>query len=367
MPKLKWMIEMKSCSYLIFGLKKHRYYIDINYVEDILPLPKFTTNMECVGDVITAISFRGCTCPILDLNFDFDCQTTEFSPTDSLLIINWQQLRAGLVANTLYEVDSVPTALISSETSHDREFIRFSQKGITISLIEGVDDSIILSHPGELVQYALAQWLPLNLTLPKNQVEASQVVDAQFPLVETLLIQEQYPISTVTSEESNILLNEIDTLQQLQAEQKLEPIPQLTIFRLQHYYFGVDLKLVREFTDTFKIMPIPCCPLHIVGNMNLRGEVLTLIDISQFVNLPQTPSTIKHKVVVIEVEDIIVGIVVDEVYDVMFSPDSHNIMPAALIQSEFLQKTVSNEGETIHILDLSKMLLSDQLIVNEIV
>ena len=42
---------------------------------------------------------------------------------------------------------------------------------------------------------------------------------------------------------------------------------------------------MREFTNITRVTPIPCTPPHIVGNLNLRGEILTLIDLSNFLQL----------------------------------------------------------------------------------
>jgi purine-binding chemotaxis protein CheW len=105
-------------------------------------------------------------------------------------------------------------------------------------------------------------------------------------------------------------------------------------------FFGVNLNRVREFTDVKKVTPIPCCPGHIIGNMNLRGEILTLIDIRGLLNLPLNSIAEGYKAMVVEVDGIVSGITVEEVYDVMFlNPKDITSVPTAIhsINDEYLK------------------------------
>ena len=60
--------------------------------------------------------------------------------------------------------------------------------------------------------------------------------------------------------------------------EKFDPCRAVTLCRCRFKgeYFGVELELVREFSDMYNLTPIPCCPEHIVGNMNLRGNIVTI-------------------------------------------------------------------------------------------
>ena len=63
----------------------------------------------------------------------------------------------------------------------------------------------------------------------------------------------------------------------MQATESLEDaerIP-LSIIQLGEECFGVGLGVVREFSHLRRVTAIPCCPPHIAGNMNLRGDILT--------------------------------------------------------------------------------------------
>jgi len=359
---------MKEHFYLTFSLKNYYYCIDINYVEEIVLLPELAIVPERTNDVVGVISFRGNTCPVLDLNSNFDCPITEFKLTDSLVILKWQELRVGLLANIVYEVKSISSDTITPVLPRDRALIGFNRKDIPIALVKGLENTIILSKPETLVRYAATQQLALTINLHETHPEDNQIIDFQPSHFESLSTEKLFFNSNVNSEARVIFRERADVLKQSQEEQNSERQEILAVFRLQSNYFGVALKLVREFTDISKVTPIPCCPSHIVGNMNLRGEVLTLIDICKFVNLLKTPTSITSKVMIVEVEDIVVGILVDEVYDVMFFLNPRNIVSASsLKQNEYVQEVVVNGEKIIGLLDLSRMLLSSELTVNEMV
>jgi purine-binding chemotaxis protein CheW len=133
-------------------------------------------------------------------------------------------------------------------------------------------------------------------------------------------------------------------------------------------YFGLDLGLVREFTDISNFTPIPCCPNHIVGNMNLRGEIVTLVDIRQVLNLPTPPVSVGSQVVVVQVDDIVAGLPVEQVLE-MVELNAADMTALSGILGDFGEQyirgsTFFQEG-VLRVLDLPKIFNQGELIVNE--
>jgi purine-binding chemotaxis protein CheW len=133
-------------------------------------------------------------------------------------------------------------------------------------------------------------------------------------------------------------------------------------------YFGLDLELVHEFTDISNLTPIPCCPNHIVGNMNLRGEIITLVDIRNVLNLPAVPVSVGSKVVIVQVDDIVAGLPVDQVLE-MVDLNSADMTPLTGILSDlseqYLRGTAFFQEKMLRVLDLPKLLTQGGLAVNE--
>jgi purine-binding chemotaxis protein CheW len=174
------------------------------------------------------------------------------------------------------------------------------------------------------------------------------------------------PESTV--EEQLIFRQRAETLIGGAATDDATDLLPLAVVGLQGEYFSLGLEAVHEFTDVQKITPIPCCPPHIIGNVNLRGEILTLIDISRVLNLPTNQIGIKPKAIVVHLDHVVVGITVDEVLDVVYvHPTAIKPVPAAVAAThdEYLQGIVPFQDKTMSILDLPKILLKGNLIVDE--
>ena len=100
----------------------------------------------------------------------------------------------------------------------------------------------------------------------------------------------------------------------------------LAIIGLSGEYFAVELESVREFTNLQRITPVPCCPAHIVGDMNLRGDILTVVDIRKALQMPVGETAPTAKVMIVPLADSLVGVLVDQVVDVL-EIGSSNLRP----------------------------------------
>jgi len=95
---------------------------------------------------------------------------------------------------------------------------------------------------------------------------------------------------------------------------------QLSTFHVGKYLFGVDVALVQEVVRLQQMTPVPLASPEIAGLINLRGEVLSAIDLRVRLGLPPAPAGEGHKEpvnVVIRVDDEPVSLLVDEIGGVL--------------------------------------------------
>ena len=92
---------------------------------------------------------------------------------------------------------------------------------------------------------------------------------------------------------------------------------QLSTFHVGKYLFGVDVSLVQEVVRLPQMTPVPLAPAEIAGLINLRGEVLTAIDLRARLGLPprdtESPTAAEPVNVVIRVDDEPVSLLIDEI------------------------------------------------------
>lgn len=122
--------------------------------------------------------------------------------------------------------------------------------------------------------------------------------------------------------------------------------------------FSVSLKDMREFTELRLVSPVPCCPDYILGQMNLRGDVVTLVDIRPLLNLPPRPIKQGGQVMVVTYQDSPVGILLDAVLDVVYLPAESILSPAAAgtTSGRYFSGGALHSGKMICLLDLGKLL-----------
>jgi purine-binding chemotaxis protein CheW len=92
---------------------------------------------------------------------------------------------------------------------------------------------------------------------------------------------------------------------------------QLSTFYVGKYLFGVDVALVQEVVRLQSITPVPLAQPEIAGLINLRGEVLTAIDLRTRLGLPPAETEREPVNVVVRVGDEPVSLLVDEIGGVL--------------------------------------------------
>ncbi|MDO9450880.1 MAG: chemotaxis protein CheW, partial [Rugosibacter sp.] len=68
-------------------------------------------------------------------------------------------------------------------------------------------------------------------------------------------------------------------------------------FLLAHERYAIDLSYIREVAPMENLTPLPCTPAFVLGIVNLRGEILSVIDIRKFFDLPEKGLTDLNKII----------------------------------------------------------------------
>lgn len=355
---------MKDHSYFTFSLHNRLYGIDASCVEEVFSLPELASSPKAAHDIIGIVNLRGEALPVMDLNLSFGYQSSDYHLTDSVIVLKWDDLRIGIIVNEVHGLRNIDIEEIITNFYGKQELVIIEQQEIIIGIVESARNLLILLSSENLFRYIETQQIGsiANFLTKKNNFEADGL---QLNSSDLLLTQQPIFFSNATLEEKAIFRQRADDLKIPLESQDLNGLKTLAVIALSDHLFGIDLNLVREFTDIRRITPIPCCPAHIVGNMNLRGEILTLIDIRSLLHLPLIGLTENHKVMVVDVADIVTGIIVEEVYNVTFFLNPLEIMEAPATNDEYLQGVTRYHEKMMSILDLSKILLNGGLSVEE--
>ena len=170
-----------------------------------------------------------------------------------------------------------------------------------------------------------------------------------------------------TDEERDRILKERAKIYSHELEAKEEEVQYVEVleFLLAHEMYGVELKYVREVYPLKELTPIPEIPAFVLGIVNVRGEILSVIDIKKFFDLPEKGLTDLNRVIILHSDDMEFGILADSIIgvrNILLSEIQTSLPTLTGIREEYL-KGVTKEREII--LDAGKLLSDKSIIVNE--
>lgn len=136
-------------------------------------------------------------------------------------------------------------------------------------------------------------------------------------------------------------------------------------FLLAHERYAVESSYVREVYPLENLTPLPCTPAFVLGIVNLRGEIVSVIDVRKFFDLPQTGLPDLNKVIVLESVDMMFGILADVilgVHRIALDEIQPSLPTLTGIREKYL-KGITPQRTVV--LDAGKLLADEDIVVRE--
>lgn len=136
-------------------------------------------------------------------------------------------------------------------------------------------------------------------------------------------------------------------------------------FLLSGERYAVELSAVREVYPMKEFTPLPCTPSFVIGLINIRGQVLSIIDIRRFFELPERGLSNLNRVVVLHGEMMEFGILADAILGVrcIASEELQLSLPTLNgIRSDYFKGVA---GDRLIVLDAMKIVADKRLVVHE--
>ncbi|NVJ60308.1 MAG: chemotaxis protein CheW [Gammaproteobacteria bacterium] len=138
-----------------------------------------------------------------------------------------------------------------------------------------------------------------------------------------------------------------------------DQVLQWVTFRLASETYGINVMKVQEVLRYTEIAPVPGAPGYVLGIINLRGNVVTVIDTCQRFGLPPIDVSDSTRIVIIEANQQVIGILVDAVAEVVYLRASEIELAPNVGNEEsakFIQGVSHKNGELLILVDLNKLL-----------
>jgi len=149
-----------------------------------------------------------------------------------------------------------------------------------------------------------------------------------------------------------------------QEEENLEDnVIQWVTFHLDNEVYGITVMQVMEVLRSVEITPVPGAPDYVLGIINLRGNVVTVIDTRKRFSLPSKEIDDLSRIVIIESSGQVLGMLVDCVAEVVYLQESEIDMAPNIgndDSSRFIQGVHSKNDSLLILIDINKLLTPDE-------
>lgn len=331
--------------YLVFSHQGYLYAVNVLHVREIIWLPELAAIEEYPPHIVGVFNLRGAIMPVADIDLLFGHPQHRYQTSDSVIVIEAEGKLLGIIVNEVLDVKDIAAADIEMPLSEQRREAKKRHYYLEGEAKSG-GDIIMLLNAESLIKNAQ----PAEETdgAAGDVVSAHRVFCSDAPPKDKSLFRERAHNLRQVAEDVDI------------GEGRMP----LAVAGLGGEYFGLDVGLVREFTDIRNVTPVPCCPPRIIGNMNLRGNIVTLVDIRGLLDIPHGGIN-ATKAVITEVGNTLLGIVVNEVFDVIYLRRSEVSAAPSASAGKYVKGVAPYGGGMMTVLDFRRIIDEGELTVNE--
>ncbi len=143
----------------------------------------------------------------------------------------------------------------------------------------------------------------------------------------------------------------------------VDPLTQWVTFMLDGEKYGINVMQVREVLRDIEIAPVPGAPDYVLGIINLRGNVVTVVDTRSRFGLASNETNEESRIIIIENNSQTLGLLVDsiaEVADILKSQIEITPNVGNDDSSKYIQGVHSRDGELLILVSVDKVLNDDE-------
>ncbi len=155
------------------------------------------------------------------------------------------------------------------------------------------------------------------------------------------------------------LLEEIEKQKQDEKKSADEENVSLVILYLNNEWYGIKIENVAEIIKLVTIVPLPQVPEYILGVINLRGEILPVIDLRKLFSISISPFSKETRILIVKILNVKIGLVVDGVTEVLEIPISKLDLPLNTldrIKSQYIYGEIKVDDRFLAVINLENII-----------
>jgi purine-binding chemotaxis protein CheW len=329
-------------------LSGSNYAVPAGKIQEIIRLPSLITLEKLPDYIVGLLNLRSKVIRIIDVRKFLGINISGYSTDHQVLIVKNGDMILGLIADSVDNVvqmenENIETLPYNSQNKYIQGIYNDSKKIIALlnldSILHGLDNT---EYKNDELHVNTNQTINL---FPSDPISSEKFAKRALSLQKEIKME----------------INKNDYSKD-----------RYVSFSLNNEKLCISLKYVKEFTKlkNINITPLPCVPDFIAGLINLRGDFITIFDIKEFLQIPKSELTEKTKIIVVRTNNIQIGLLVDDVFDMIDIPvDKLNSDKSAKYDKDkfTIGEVMLEDGGVMSVLNLEKFLEDERIYIEDAV
>lgn len=305
-------LEQKKNTHLYFRIGENKYAINTANVLEIMKLPALDYPQKLPNNIIGLLKYNNFVINVVDIRFYLNIDVTPYNSHNELLIVKTDEVIFGIITDSIIGILPFDTALVDQ--------------------IPFVDNKMIIES---LYKYNNETIFIVNIYSLENLLKKHDIQVKEFDVL-SLFPQDESSQSIMAKRTQSIAAKSSMRL----ASGELHAKNKYISFNLNNDFYCIALDYVTEVLKDTNITNVPGTPDFIEGIMNLRGDYITVINLKNFLNLPDDVKLDKKPVIIIQCNELKLALLIDKINELFdYQELSQEISSDSYYANEFLYNT----------------------------
>jgi purine-binding chemotaxis protein CheW len=293
---------MSDKQHLILGLHRSLYGISADFVREICWLPELYSLATAPTDIIGIFNWRSRMVPVMHLDLRFGRGFSGCNVTDRVIVVECQNTYMGIVAHEVFDVQAIDVVPLDLDLIQNRQAT--GDQNFIIGIAQSKDKPLACLDLDRLIREPNAV---TSLDTAESPLLAGSEADfysrccpAATPAERTTFGSRAHQLTTVVTQQTQNTTEE-----------------GVLVVQIGNEYIGFPLECIIDVDalDRFSLSPVPAAPQYIVGQINWRGKILPVVELGSVLQIPSLP---RQELVIVQIDEIELGIGVDRIFDVFY-------------------------------------------------
>lgn len=275
-------------SYLICESVSVRYAIAVDHVEGVYWLPQVSPVEAAPPWFVGSVNWHGEIVYLLDLGLRFKHPARAYDQFTQLIVVSTPEMRCGIVVDAVMDLIEVPEAAVLKRKMAIPKDFNTSYSAMIDGEIKQEGEIYQLLNLQNVLSFEVGQEI-FKPCIQSHAVNSERSITND----RKILSERMYQFSTPVAHDQN------------------ENKSGFVLVFIGGVQYAIEVQYIAEFTHLKKYAVLPCCPDYLMGVINLRGEILSVIDMTVLLNIHHTEEN--KELVILSYQSLKLALAVQEI------------------------------------------------------